>query len=150
MSGTITNPLVSQGSLNLLRGSLIIPNYPALNVTAPFLGKDGIELALEGDATTYHDTLTGGVPSPQPYQVCQITLVLLRSQALANAWKLQYETTTLIGDTVARGDASTLGNYPIVNCAITGLRPVRFAGQTPDFVLMLRGYYNINNNMWGV
>ena len=49
---------VQQGTLNRLRGSLTIPDLPELNVTAPFLGKEGIAMSFEGNSTVY---IVGGV-----------------------------------------------------------------------------------------
>lgn len=145
-----SNPLVDQGTINLLRPSLIVPSYPQLNVTAGFVGGEGIELALEGDATVYIETLTGGVTSPQPFQVCQLTMALIRAQALANQWKLQVESNSTIGDVTAKTDAAPLSSYTIINCAITTLRPLRMNGKTADWTVSIRGYYMINNQLWGV
>lgn len=143
-----TNPLVAQGSLNRLRGGVGVTDIPALNVTAPYLGKAGITLALEGEATTIIPTLTGTVISGEPYQMCAVTVNLLKTQDLANQWKLQQETLTAIGDIVVTPDASSLGTYPITNCAITGVRELTFAGEDPVMAVTIRGYYAINNSLW--
>ncbi len=60
------SPLVSQGTISRIRGSLIVPNFPNLNITAPYLGKMGIHLSFEGSATPMIDTMTGRVTSPEP------------------------------------------------------------------------------------
>ena len=36
------NPLIDQGVLNRIKGNVTWNNFPGLNVTAPFLDKDGI------------------------------------------------------------------------------------------------------------
>jgi hypothetical protein len=145
-----TNPLVSQGTLNLLRGSVSWPNFPTLNVTSSFLGKAGIHLALDGEATTFIDTMTGAVTSPQPYQMITLTMHLLKTQGLSDAYKKQMETNALIGDGVVRPDVSTLSPYDVVNCSILTAHEMSFAGDDPHFVVVVRGYYMINSNLWNL
>lgn len=144
------NPLVQQGTLNRLRGSVIIPNFPELNVTAPFLGQDGISLALEGEATGYIPTMTGGVTSPEPYMLCRLTVNLLRTQNLADLFKQQMEDTTLLGDLTVRGDSAILSQYPIANSSIVGTGELQFNGKSAGYGVMVMGYYNINNSLWGL
>ena len=86
-----TNPLVSQGSLNRLRASVVWPDNPTLNVTASYLGKEGVSLALDGEATTFINTLVGAVTSPEPYQMITLTIHLLKTQGLASLYKSQQE-----------------------------------------------------------
>ena len=38
------NPLIDQGVLNRIRGSVQWADFPGLNVTAPFLDREGINL----------------------------------------------------------------------------------------------------------
>src|SRR6185503_10613982 len=114
----MANPLQDQGTLNRLKASVVIPALPGLNVTAPFLGKEAIRLALNGTATTRINTMTGQVTSPEPYMAATITINLLRPQALAAAFKQQMETTSLIGDITVYTDTPNFGNYPFSNCSI--------------------------------
>ena len=85
------NPLIQQGTLNRLRGSVVYANDATLNVTAPYLAREAISIAFEGDAGMLIPTLTGGVTSPEPYQLATITIHLVKSQALANVYKSQIE-----------------------------------------------------------
>ena len=48
----MANPLINPGNINRVRGSIVIPAHTNLNVTAAYLGKDGISVAPEGDVTT--------------------------------------------------------------------------------------------------
>src|ERR1700722_15846993 len=100
------NPLVPQGTLNLLRGSVVVTNFPSLNITAPFLGKAGIRLTFEGDTTLYIDTMTGAVTSPQPYLRVTVEADLLKTQNLATLYKQQQELLSTIGDLVVYSDAT--------------------------------------------
>lgn len=142
------NPLVSQGTLNRLRGSVVLTDHPELNVTASFLGPEGIRLALEGEPTTQIPTLTGAVQSPEPYQLCNVTVSLLKTQALADAYKKQYENDTVIGDITVRPDSSVLSPYNLINCSLGPLRELSFNGTDASYAVSIRGYYQINASLW--
>ena len=144
-----SNPLVSQGVLNRLRGSVGFPNFPVLNVTAPYLGKEGIGLALQGETTTYIQTMTGAVTSPEPFQMVQLTIALLKTQFLANQFKIQMETLSTIGPCIVKADSSALGDYSLINCSIQSVEALKFSGETADFMVTIGGYYNINSSLWG-
>jgi hypothetical protein len=139
------NPLVDQGTLNRVVASVIWASFPQLNVTPPYLGRDGIRLALEGNATDYFGTMTGAVPSPAPYQIMTVTLNLVKSQPLSDLYKRQFEDTTLIGFGTIRPDTKTgLGIYQINNSVLESVREMSYAGEEPQFVVTVKGYYLIN------
>ena len=142
------NPLIAQGTLNRLRGSVIWNNFPALNVTAPYLHKEGIRLALEGEATVYIDTMTGGVTSPEPYQRVSLTIALLKTQPLAAAYKAQKELSTLLGPGIVRGDSAALPPYQLTNCAIRNIRELVFNGEDAAWAIIIGGYYQINSSLF--
>jgi hypothetical protein len=142
------NPLIPQGTLNRVRASVVWPSFPNLNVTASYLGRQGIRLALDGESTLFIPTMTGAVTSPEPYMMITMTMHLLKSQNLAALYKAQMEDTALIGDGTVRPDAATLPVYPIINCAIQSVRELNFAGDDADFAVAIRGYYLVNASMW--
>lgn len=144
------NPLVDQGTLNRIRGAINFPQDATLNVTASYLGKDGISLALEGDATTTIPTMTGTAQSPEPYQMCTITIHLLKTQNLANIYKAQMEASTLVGPATVYPDSAALGNYTIQNCAIKSVREMPMNGTDAGYVVTVTGYYVINNDLWNL
>lgn len=148
----MSNPLVSQGVLNRLKASMVIPGFPALTTTSSFLGRLQIRLALEGNAVDYHDTSTGAVPSPNPYQRASATVHLLKTQALSALWKAQVETNALLGDVVFYPDVDpTLGGLPpylFNNCAIQNPRDIAFDGNDPDWTVMIGGYYYVNSDLF--
>jgi hypothetical protein len=143
-----TNPLIAQGTLNRLRASVIITNFPALNVTSPYLGEDGISINPDGESTTYIKTLTGAVTSPEPYQQIMVEVHLLRTQGLANQYKLQIEASSLLGPIVVRPDSSALSAYDFVNCSIQGWGPHKINGKDAGFMVKLGGYYLINQDLY--
>jgi hypothetical protein len=142
------NPLVAQGTLNRVRASVIWPSFPTLNVTAPYLGRAGITLALEGQSTVFLPTMTGAVTSAEPYVMTTLTMHLLKSQGIAGLYKAQMELNALIGDCVVRADSTTLPPYQIINCAIASVAELRFAGDDADFAVSCRGYYLLNSSMF--
>lgn len=144
----VGNPLVPQGTLNRLKASLVLPDLPALNVTASFLTKEGIGISFQGEITTMIQTMTGTVTSPEPYQMATVLVRLLRTQTLADAWKQQLETSSLIGDITVRPDTTTLSPYQILNCGIMTVGDLTFAGQDAGYGVSIAGYYPVNANLW--
>ena len=143
------NPLVDQGQLNRIRGSVNWNNFPALNVTAPYLGSEGISLGLEGESTVFFPTMTGAVTSREPYMMIRLTMHLLRTQTLSDSYKVQMELNASLGNGTVRPDVTSgLTPYDIVNCAIESVREMPFNGRDPGFVVAIRGYYTVNNDLF--
>jgi hypothetical protein len=145
-----TNPQVAQGTLNRLRSSLVIPNFPSLNATASYLGRAGVSLGFEGNTTLFINTLTGAVTSPEPYLKASISIQLLKTQALSGLYKAQMESDSRLGQITVKSDATTLPDYVITNCAIETLRELSMNGEDPHFMITIGGYYMINNNLWNL
>jgi hypothetical protein len=145
----MANPQVAQGTLNRLVASVTWTSFPALNVTPSFLNRDGIRLALDGEATRFLPTMAGAVTSPEPYQMVTLVLNLLKTQGLAALYKAQQESSCLLGSCVVRPDATTLPTYNLQNMAIEGIRELAFSGEDAGFSVTTRGYYLINSLLWG-
>lgn len=145
-----SNPMIPQGTLNRLRGSVNFVSNSQLNVTAPYLGKAGISLTLEGESTLMIPTMSGTVTSPEPYMMVSATINLLKTQNLAAVFKAQMENTTLIGDFVVTPDASTLPTYYVNNAAIESVKDMPLNGEDAGFVITLKGYYIVNNALWNI
>lgn len=143
-----TNPLIQQGQLNRLQGAVHIYNFPALNVTAPYLGRRMIGLALDRDLSAFIDTATGMVISPEPYVPATVTIHLLRTQGLSLAWKTQFVNNTVIGPVTVYPDTTTLLPFDFFNCGIRRCEPLAIDGTSPDFILQLYGIYYVNNSLW--
>ncbi len=145
-----SNPMIPQGTLNRLRGTVNFVDHPELNVTAPYLGKAGVAFTLEGEATGIIPTMSGIVTSPEPYQIVTCVINILKTQNLAAVFKAQMEKNTVVGDFVVTPDASTLPTYYANNCSIVSVAPMSFAGEDAGFAITLKGYYVINNDLWNV
>lgn len=142
------NPLIQQGSLNRILASVVWSDFPAFNVTSPYLGKAGLSLALEGETTLLIPTMTGAVQSQEPYMMISLTMNLLKTQGLGAAYKLKMEQDSNLGFGTVRPDSRVLGSYQIFNCAMESVREMSFAGGDPGFAVVVKGYYNINASLW--
>lgn len=145
-----SNPMISQGTLSRLRASVNITSSPELNVTAPFLGKEGISIELTGETTTYIGTMTGAVTSGEPFQIAKVEINLLKTQSLSDSYKKRIESLAQIGDFVVTPDASTLSTYVFNNGSIESVKPLKLNGEDAGFVVTLTGYYQINSTLWNI
>lgn len=146
-----SNPLISVGSLNLLNASITFPLNPFLNVTASYLNKGGIQLALEGRATDMLPAMTAAVTSPMPWQLASITVNLLKTQPLSAIYKTQYELSTLIGPCTVRPDVNGGGGltpYVFTNCALENVPQQTYNGSDAGWVISISGTYNINSALY--
>lgn len=143
------NPLIDQGILNRILASVTWANFPGLNVTAPFLDKDGITLRKEGEASLQHGTMTGLVQSPEPYMPVSVIIALLKTQALCDAYKSQMEANSILGQGTVFPDVSTgLTPYALYNMSIQSVGELLLNGTTPIFAITCRGYWPINNALF--
>lgn len=143
-----TNPMVAQGVLNRVRGALSITDYPALNITAPYLGREGISMRPSTNATDVLPTMTGTVGSQAVYQQVDVTIHMLKTQAMGASWQAQIADTTALGEMTLVSDASTFGDYTIYNGFIVGFGDVSANGSDAGYVLNISGYINVNNKLW--
>jgi hypothetical protein len=150
MSGTLANPQVPQGVINLGRVNLQIPNIPGLNVTAPFMGSGGMSFSRNGPATTFIPNLTGRTRSPEPFQPVTITVHIVKAQALAAAWEAQLQLSSLIGPITVYTDARALPSYSFVEGGIDNVGEIVSNGKSVEYMLTIGATYIINNNMWNL
>lgn len=144
------NPLVQQGSLNRIRGSVTWNSNPSLNVTAPYLSKEAMRLSLQGESTRYLDTLTGAVTSPEVKMMIELQINLLKTQALSSLYKSTMEFNSLIGDGIVRPDATGLSPYQIINCSIKSVREMDYSGENAAWTVVIGGYYLVNSFLFDI
>jgi hypothetical protein len=145
----MANPMVAQGVLNRVKASIVWTLFPQLNITAPFLGRDGISLAPDGAVTTFLETMTGTILSKEVYQKMTLTMHLLKPQPLADLYKQQIETDAYMGDCTVRPDVTTgIGVWQLSNCSIQNYRDLAFSGRDEGFIVSVGGYYNINSSLF--
>lgn len=145
----MANPLVPQGVINRLKASVTFASIATLNVTAGYLAKEGIGLRFTDPVTTPIKTMTGVVPSPEPYQTATVMIHLLKTQALADAFKAQIENNSLLGDITVRPDeVGGVGPYQFSNCWIENVEALQFDGSTAGWTISIGGIYYINSALW--
>lgn len=142
------NPLVPQGFLNRVRGALSVTGVPALNVTGSYLGKDGISMRPDNAATDIIPTMTGTVGSQTPYQQVTVTVHLLKTQGLGASYQQRFATDTALGEVVITPDATTFGNFTLLNCYLLNFNELPFNGMDAGYVVTIGGYLTTNDNMW--
>lgn len=143
-----TNPMVSQGTLNRVRASVIVPAYTNLNINSSHMSTKLLTGAPDEDFTEQPETATGIVNAPNPYVRYTVTVGILRTQALAYAWLQQAEATTAIGRIVIHSDTSAFPQIRIHNASIIKIDPGAYDGRDPIVDLVLRGIKYVNNDMW--
>jgi hypothetical protein len=150
---------VPQGVLNRVAALVTFQSGTLFQITPYLLGREGIRLTLEGNATDYFPTMTGAVPSPAPFQIATLTIALLKSQPQSDLVKQQFETNTLLGMITVQPDVSAianslvngagvLGSYTLQNCVLESVNAMSFAGEEPTWVVTIKGYYEVNQFMF--
>lgn len=139
---------IPQGTINKLRASVVFADNPTLNVINSFLTKEAISLSFQGEVGRLLPTMTGGVQSPEPYQMADIRIHLNRANGLADLFKQQIELDANIGSLNVIPDTSALGNYEIEQGIIVSVDELPFDGNTAGFVVRVQGIYYINSTMW--
>jgi hypothetical protein len=142
----MSNPRIEQGSINRLLASVVFADFPELNVTSPFLSKEGISIAWEGETSLLLGTMTGAVTSPAPYIFAMVTMHLVKSQFLAEAYKQQIETSTTMGSVNVIPDTITLSPYQLDTVVLESMQEQLYNGTQEGLVIKLKGVYRINSD----
>lgn len=146
------DPRVPQGNLNRIKATLLWTDHPELNVTPSYLGREGLSLVFEGDATGIIPTMTGIVNSPEAFQTISVTVHLLKTQPLCVLYETQRQTSTLLGDCTLRPDVNRnsggLGAYNLLNMSLRNINELRMNGSDEGYRVMLGGYMIINSALW--
>lgn len=142
------NSGISVGNLDRLRGSVVVSDYPELNVTAEYLTQAGISIAYEGNVTDFINVMTGRVTSQVPYLPVTITIPLNRAQSLAASWWAKAQTNSLLGLITITPDSTTYPNITVQNCAITTVPGQTYNGSDPTYTVTISGYVIVNSELW--
>ncbi|MHB1644269.1 MAG: hypothetical protein ACYCS8_16745 [Acidithiobacillus sp.] len=146
----MANPLVQQGTLNRVRCSVIVPNFTSLNITSSFMGKSYASIHFEDGFADQIETGTGVVNSPAPYVMGVISVGVLKTLALANAWLEQVQATVILGHLTIHSDTAAFPAIHLRTAVIRDFDPKAFDGTDPVAQITLRGVYNINNDLWNL
>jgi len=144
----MANPQIQQGTLNRLLASVVYADFTQLNVTSGYLAREAISLSFDGDTSLLIGTLTGAVTSPEPYIYGTVTMHLLRTQALGEAYSQQIRTNTTLGSVTVFPDTQVLQPFQLNNCVLMSIQETAFDGTQAGLVVRLRGVYNINSTLF--
>ena len=145
-----TNPLLIPGNLNRIKGTILVPGNTALNITAPYLGKEGIVIAPQTAVVTQMQGMTTVVNSEEPYQLVQVTAMVIKSLALSAAYINQIQQSPSLGTVTITPDTNTMAPFNLYNVAIVNWNQISMAGTQPDFAIVFQGQYNISNSLWNL
>lgn len=145
-----TNPLIAQGTLNRVRASLVVAEFPNLTVASSYMGDGFVTVTLPGEFSQLLPTATGAVTSPEPYVLATVTVDLLRTQSLSTSWLTQAQTQSDIGDIQVHSDTAAFPAVQVNNVVIDSVDPGAFDGKNPVVRLTLRGVYYLNNDLWNM
>ena len=142
------NSLVPLGTLNRLRGTVLFPSFPQLNITAPYLGREGIRLTIEGDTTQMIPQMTGMVQSQEVYLPATLLITLVKTTPLAVLFKQKMESDSNLGQVTFRSDAINIPPYDLINCAIEGFEGLDASGSNASFPIRIKGTYFTNSSLF--
>ncbi len=142
---------VSQGTLNLIRSSLVVPSYTNLSITPEYMDKEMLGIQFDDDGTLQYDTATGIVNSPQPYVKATVTCTILKTQGLSALWFEQFQSQTVLGTVIVHPDDDPSTGWPVIRVHSTALlrpQPGKFNGTDPGVVLTMTGKVNANSSLF--
>jgi hypothetical protein len=146
----VPNPNIPQGTISKFITSITFDAYPALNITAPFLGRSMVSFTREGNAVQALPTATGIVLSPEAYMLVRIGVTLLKSQSLCQLFEAQLAQNAILGLATIRPDVQSGGLQPfdVQQCCIETPGGLALDGSSPDYPLSLLAQFPINNSLW--
>ena len=114
----------------------------------PISEKRGLACGQTRPQRIFLPTLTGTVGSQAPYQQVTLTIHLLKTQGLGASYQKQFATDTALGEVVVTPDATTFGNYTVLNCYLVNFNELQLNGMDAGYVVTLSGYLITNDKMW--
>jgi len=144
----MANPNLIPSPLNRVRANVSIPAYPDLNVTASYLGAEGISVSFQGNVATQLMGLTSTINSEEPYVPSQIRISLIKSLALSSQWISQIQNSPSLGTVTVQSDTAQFPAITFYNCVITNIGDVSMAGKQAEFQITVSGYWSVSNDLW--
>ena len=137
----MANPLLIPSPLNRVRANVSIPAVQNLNVTAPYLGTEGISVTFNGNVTTQLNGMCSTVNSEEPYVPVQIRISLLKSLALSSQWMNQVQTSPSLGQVTVTSDTAMFETMNFYNCAIMSVGDLAMNGTQAEFQIVINGFW---------
>ena len=144
----MANPNLIPSPLNRVRANVSIPDNANLNVTASYLGADGISVTFQGAIATQRMGLTSTINSEEPYVPTQVRISLVKSLALTGQWMTQIQNAPTLGTLTIQSDTAEFPAITLYNTVITNIADVSMAGKQAEFVITISGYWSVSNDLW--
>lgn len=141
---------INASVINRLRGSISFVDHPELNIVAANLGKDMITISEQGEDTHAIQVATSIVNSPEPYKMVEVSAQVVRSQDLANRFKLQKEKFSVLGNATVRPDTPSLSDYQLLNVSIKNVDPIKMNGEEVGYYIHFQAAYPINSDLFNL
>ena len=145
-----TNPNLIPGNINRIRGTILVPSNASLNITAPYLGAEGITISPQTAVTTVIQGMASTINSEEPYQIIQVRAMVLKSLALSAAYISQIQNSPGLGNITITPDTNVMSPFTLNNATIVNWQEISLAGRQADFAVVFAGYYNISNDLWSL
>ena len=145
-----TNPNLIPGNINRIRGSVLVPGNSSLNITASYLGAEGIVITPQTNVATVMQGMASIIISEEPYQIVQVRAMVLKSLALSAAYISQIQNSPSIGTITINPDTNVMAPFTLYNAAIVNWQEISLAGRQADFAVVFSGQYNVSNDLWSI
>ncbi len=144
-----TNPIIIPGNLNSIRVSATFPSNSKLNIALGYFSKTQIHSILSDFAKSL-PTQLGHVISEEPYSIAEFDFHVVRTLPLANAWKTQWETSSILGSMIVRPDTSVMSDFQLTSAMLKGASGLDFSGVSAEIILKIVGIYYINSDLFSL
>lgn len=144
----MANPLLIPSPLNRVRASVGIELNNTLDVSASYLGTEGISVTFNGNVTTQLNGLVSTVNSEEPYVPAQVRISMLKSLALSNSWMEQVQKSPTLGQVTIKSDTAEFKDLIFYNCAIMSVGDVAMNGTQAEFVITINGFWPVGGDLF--
>jgi len=136
------------GTINRLRGSITLPSFNALAITANCLTEEGIMIEPQDGGGDLLRQMTGAVVSLRPYALVRVSFGVLRTLSIGAAWYNQWLANSAVGDLHITPVTSVFPTIYISNSIISSVGRIAENGQTADIPMVLTGTLIVNSDLW--
>lgn len=142
------NQSIDLGTINRIRGSIVLPSNTNLNITAKCINQEGIVVEPMSGGGDLLEQMSGAVVSLKPYVLVRVTFGVLRTLSIGTLWYKQWLSNSAIGDLNITPVTSVAPEHYITNAVITGVGRIGENGATADLPITLTGSMIINSELW--
>jgi len=136
------------GQINRLRGSITLPGFNNLAITASCLTEEGILVEPEEGGGDLLKQMTGAVASLRPYVMVRVSFGVLRTLSIGTSWYNQWLSNSAVGDLHITPVTSVAPTHYIQNSLISSVGRIAENGTSADLPIVLTGTLIVNSALW--